>query len=394
MYVDGVRTPLTASCETVSATSTYPCSAPLPSLTSGPHTLELATFIVEGGTVLESSRSAPFRVTVSGAAPTQSPSQNASRPSRATTLDTRGTAVTLDVLADSLHATDIAVTPDGRVLAGDASGRVIVVDQIRDATQTALQIDGRVVSLAVDPQFARTHLVFVAAASPAPDGATSFSVARYREVSNTLGDQAVIVDGVRASTATRAVVRFGPDRVLYAAFDDGGDSGLGGDLGSWNGKVLRLNADGSTPRDQAGGSPVYAWPFRAPAGLAWDPVGTALWVADAHRPGPPQLDAVFDENGNGRRGVIEKATALPQAVDVFGVAFSQAGLLLAAGGRGLLRVELRPDDRTRVLRVERLLPRDLTVAHAVAVDGDGTIYVGTDTNVIRIAADRATRSRR
>ena len=66
--------------------------------------------------------------------------------------------------------------------------------------------------------------------------------------------------------------------MLYAAFDDGGDTGLAGDLASPNGKVLRLNADGSTPRDQAG--PVYSYAYHSPRGLDWDPASGALWVAD------------------------------------------------------------------------------------------------------------------
>ena len=43
-----------------------------------------------------------------------------------------------------------------------------------------------------------------------------------------------------------------------AAFDDGGESRQVGDAASPNGKILRLNADGTTPDDQAGASPIYA----------------------------------------------------------------------------------------------------------------------------------------
>ena len=52
-----------------------------------------------------------------------------------------------------------------------------------------------------------------------------FTVARFREVSDTLGDRAVLLSGVPASSPSpAAALRFGPDGKLYAAFDDGGEA--------------------------------------------------------------------------------------------------------------------------------------------------------------------------
>jgi hypothetical protein len=69
-YVDGIRVELMdVSCEPpASPTSTaFECSAPLPAMSSGPHALELAMFVVDGGTVRESPRSAPMKVMKAGA---------------------------------------------------------------------------------------------------------------------------------------------------------------------------------------------------------------------------------------------------------------------------------------------------------------------------------------
>src|SRR5438093_7047910 len=63
IYVDGTRSELTATCDPAPSTDAFACSARLPSLTAGAHTLELASFIVDGS-ILESARSAPLRVTV------------------------------------------------------------------------------------------------------------------------------------------------------------------------------------------------------------------------------------------------------------------------------------------------------------------------------------------
>ena len=79
------------------------------------------------------------------------------------------------------------------------------------------------------------------------------------------------------------MLRFGPDRLLYVAFDDVGD----GRSGAYNGSLLRLEADGATPREPA--SPIIAHGFRSPRGLAWSPVDRRLWMADVSSDGVERL---------------------------------------------------------------------------------------------------------
>src|SRR4029079_18764979 len=121
---------------------------------------------------------------------------------------------------------------------------------------------------------------FAAYTAPSRSGAMVFTVARFREVSGTLGDRAIILDGVPAARTPSAALRFGPDGKLYAAFDDGGDPARRQDAASFNGKVLRFNADGTTPADAAGGSPVVAAGYGSPIAIDWDRVTGTLWVAD------------------------------------------------------------------------------------------------------------------
>src|SRR4029078_1608308 len=62
--IDATRSALAgASCGTIATAAGFDCSAPLPSLTAGSHTIEIAAFAVDGG-VLESAKSAPLRVTL------------------------------------------------------------------------------------------------------------------------------------------------------------------------------------------------------------------------------------------------------------------------------------------------------------------------------------------
>ena len=63
VYVDGVRAELTGATCAPAGQATFSCSAALPALAAGSHTLELASFVVDG-LVVESAKSAPLRVQV------------------------------------------------------------------------------------------------------------------------------------------------------------------------------------------------------------------------------------------------------------------------------------------------------------------------------------------
>src|SRR5262245_61884871 len=63
IYVDGNRSVLrNVSCSTTPSASGFDCSTPLPALSVGSHTIELAAFIESNGQILESSRSSPLRL--------------------------------------------------------------------------------------------------------------------------------------------------------------------------------------------------------------------------------------------------------------------------------------------------------------------------------------------
>src|SRR2546425_2633248 len=65
IYVDGERSQLAGvSCSSTASAAGFECSAPLPKMSSGSHTLDLAAY-VDSGTVLESARSASLLVIVS-----------------------------------------------------------------------------------------------------------------------------------------------------------------------------------------------------------------------------------------------------------------------------------------------------------------------------------------
>jgi glucose/arabinose dehydrogenase len=75
-------------------------------------------------------------------------------------------------------------------------------------------------------------------------------------------------------------LRFGPDGKLYIATGDGQVGSNAQDLNSLGGKVLRVNPDGSVPRDNPfPGKYVYSYGHRNVQGLAFDSRGR-LWEAE------------------------------------------------------------------------------------------------------------------
>jgi glucose/arabinose dehydrogenase len=407
MYVDGVRSELAgATCDATSTADGFACSAKLPPLTAGAHTLELASLVVDGS-VLESARSSALRVTVTAAiADTSSTAKPAVIEAVAwpeeTAILVDGARLKVELVAGDLNQpTDLAFAPDGRLLIAQRDG---TIRSVRDGTLSepsrvsdTFGRGDRLLAIAVDPDFARTRFLFAIYTSHGSAEAgrdITFTLARVREVSGTLGDRAVLLDGIRAAASNpAAALRFGADGKLYAAFDDGGEPERAGDLSSSNGKILRLNADGTTPDDQAGASPLYASAFRSPAGLDWHPQTRMLWVTD--RLGPA-IAAVGTDSGRAAkkaRGTVQQRLSLPAASPPSSAAFARgtripalAGNLLIASseGRHLLRVRFDPLNPSRVATWEPLLLNVVGPVVAVVSGPDGAIYFATPRSVGRL----------
>lgn len=388
IFVDGNRSTVgSVSCGTSPSAEGFACSGQLPAMSSGAHALQLATFVTENGTTLESERSAALNVVVSGSSAIEaSATSGAGDMSRAGESADSRAGVPGRRVEGLQQPNDLAIASDGRVFIAEASGRVSIVTGGRrfTALEPARGPRFEMLAIALDPQVARSGLVYVIRAaldSPTP----VFQLVRYREVGGILGEAATLLDNLPASSARpAAALRFGPDGRLYAAFEERRDAPPA--EGSYNGKILRLNPDGTTPRDQRGGSPVFAAGARRPRGLTWDADGV-LWIVDGDAMGPERLIAAAPAPG--------PSYSLPVPFGAASVVFDSAGdLLLGAETAGyILRVRFDPKDRQRVVGTERLLEGEVDGIRALAVAADGTVIVGTNTALIdRISLSRADRS--
>jgi len=401
IFVDGARSELAgAQCDTTATAEGFACSARLPAMSAGAHTLELSSFINDGG-ILESGRSAALRVTV--AAIVEAATSVVADASLWAAAEkgigslSDGTHLRVERVADELRQpTDLAFAPDGRLFIAERAGTIRIAREgaVSDPIPVAetLARGDRLLALAIDPDFARTRFVYAVIVS-----GRHFALLRAREVAGTLGDRSVLLDGVAAPASDpSAALRFGPDGKLYLAFDDGGEPQRVGDLSSPNGKILRVNADGTTPDDQAGGSPTYVAASRAPVGIDWQPQSGALWLADRSGPSIIAIGAESSGRGQAVRGVVRQRWSLPAASKPSAATFVRGGLiptlagdllLASSEGRQLLRVRFDPLDRSRVAATEPLLQDLLGPIAAVAAGPDGAIYFATSTSVGRLAPE-------
>ena len=140
--------------------------------------------------------------------------------------------------------------------------------------------------------------------------------------------------------------------------DDGDVADAAGDLGSFGGKVLRLNPDGTTPADQEGGTPVFALNVNRPSGMDWGSDG-ALWIVESGL-----LQVVVADTRRERRGRTIARYSLPEGTGASALSFYHANLIPAfqgnlfiagSGDRTILRLQFDRKRPMQVVSTERLV---------------------------------------
>jgi aldose sugar dehydrogenase len=394
----------------------FACSSRMPSMSAGSHTIELVSFVVDSGTIVESPRSAALRVTMTGstadgpAGGSSSGSSNAADPSTgsnhrsAATLEltTRdGVRLRADVLTDQLEApTGLGLTSDGRVFVAERTGRIRVVtggvvsstSQALDEVAVVGDADGGLIGLALAPDFDRTHHVYALYAVLDRDARPMFRVARFREAGGEFAERVTLLDGVPASATASGAIAIGPDGFLYVAFDDGGDPARSASPASYNAKVLRLTLEGTTPMDQPSSSPIHLSGHRSPRALDWQTASGALWVLDQRLAAAGELRGVRDSRStkDSARTRIPLSPRLGASSMTFYdsdlMPAFRGDLLVAAGAsRQLVRFRFDPRDVTRVAATEALSSDMFTGLTAVAIGPEGAIYMTTDRTLVRLA---------
>jgi glucose/arabinose dehydrogenase len=286
LYVDGTRRVVEGeTCQPGSAANTFDCSAPLPQMTPGAHTLELASFLMQGDSIIESPRSPAMRVTVAGVvAPPDDPGAQSG-----SFVSSDGVRFRADIVARGLtDPVDLAAAPDGRILVAERGNRVWILtpggtppaEPLARLQLPAERGETALASIAIGSDFSDTRIVYVAYLAHTEDR-TMLRVARLRESGGALG-QAAVIASYGVSRESTAIVRVAPDGMLFVGIGSGGAAADAQALASPLGKILRIRPDGGTPDDNPWSSPVFSFGHRDPRGLAWKPRSAAIWEVEGN----------------------------------------------------------------------------------------------------------------
>ena len=308
---------------------------------------------------------------------------------------------------DTPWAVDFA--PDGRIFITERLGRIRVVEGGRLLPEPWMTLEVQAVGeaglmgLALDPQFAQNRVVYVAYTYRASNGRLQNRLVRLREEQKSgKGNlDKVLIDNVAgANNHDGGRVKFGPDGKIYWTMGDAQTTRFAQDLRSLNGKILRLNADGTVPADNPfANSYVYSYGHRNPQGLAWQSKTQRLYSTE-HGPsgfqgccrdelnyiepgknyGWPEIRG--DETREGMVAPIINAGTSETWAPAGATFVSRgpwAGSLLFTGLRGqtLYRVVLDPNDPRKVDKFERLLYRQFGRLRDIVEGPDENLYLLT-----------------
>lgn len=344
----------------------------------------------------------------------------------------------VQTLAEGLQgAFSFAFLPNGSILVAERPGRLRVVDANRTVSPP---LDGLPPNLFArggqglfearpDRAFAQNRTLFltytvlpdgVDAAAVASPGVLVVASARLSEDQKRIDNVKVLLNAegtngrvAQAPDGTLLVTSTVPSGLNLTAMDWPQPQALDSDMG----KVLRINPDGSIPKDNpfAGRTgargEIYALGFRDSQGLAIHPKTGVLWTSEHGPRGGDEINAVhkgknygFPLIGYGRdysgKPINNDRTAqdgLEQPVYFWTPDIAPAGIAFYTGklfpawqgdlfvaslvGKSLVRLVLNGE---RVVAEERLLTELNTRIRGVLDGPDGALYVLTDGNAGKI----------
>ena len=339
-------------------------------------------------------------------------------------------AFTVQTFAEGLNGASFQFLPDGRILLGERNGRIRIIgkdgkaaDPLAGMPADMFMPGQALFSVCPDKSFATNRTIyFTYAVLPAGvDPASQRSPAHVHVASARISADEKRLDGVKDlldAEGTGGRVIQANDGTLLVETTVPAGLGLLSEawmqpqqLDSLMGKVLRINADGSIPKDnpfvgRAGARPeIYALGLRDPQGIAIHPKTGRVWTSE-HGPrggdeindvekgknyGFPVIGYGRDYNGKPINGDKTVQAGMEQPVYFWtpdiapsGIAFYTGKMfpswngnvfVSALAARYLVRLVL---DGDRVVAEERLLTDLNSRIRAVNEGPDGSLYVLTD----------------
>jgi glucose/arabinose dehydrogenase len=201
------------------------------------------------------------------------------------------------VMGDLQFPVSMAVAPDGRVFFNELkTGRTriiqggVLLSEPFSTQKVATDGEQGLLGLALHPTFETDPYVYLYHTYKDRNMMVHNRVIALRDEGNVGVSPTVILDHLPASNFHNSgILLFSPDHRLFVSTGDAEEPKKSQDPDALNGKVLRVNPNGSIPLDNPfPGSPVYALGFRNPFGMAFGSSGRLFLTEN----GPDRNDEV------------------------------------------------------------------------------------------------------
>ena len=243
-----------------------------------------------------------FGVVACGPARAQGPAQRSPTPG---SIDG---VVRAETVARGLeHPWGIAFLPDGRMLVTERPGRLRIVDingtvsaPLSGVPRVHAVGQGGLLDVTLDPNFAQNHTIYLSFAEPGPGGTAGTAVARGRLTDTGLEDVRTIYSQrpkMQGGGHYGSRLVFGRDGTLFITQGDRmnwRDSAQS--LTAGMGKIMRINPDGTIPRDNPfvgrndAQPEIWSYGHRNLQGAALHPQTGQLWTVEHGPRGGDELN--------------------------------------------------------------------------------------------------------
>jgi glucose/arabinose dehydrogenase len=206
----------------------------------------------------------------------------------------------------------MAFLPDKRMLITQKAGQLLIVSADGKRTLATLgnlpavasQGQGGLLDVALDPDFVQNKFVYWSYAEPGTgreNGLSGTAVARGRLQGNALQSIQVIYrqkPKVKGNGHFGSRLVFGEDKTLFITLGDRQKFTPAQDMAQSIGKVVRIQRDGSLPKDNPKWlhpkalPEIYSLGHRNPQGAALHPLSGALWVSEHGPQGGDEINRV------------------------------------------------------------------------------------------------------
>lgn len=344
-------------------------------------------------------------------------------PQPAQTVASRQGPVRVTTLSAGLeHPWSVALLPGGGFLVTERSGRLRRIAKdgtmskpIAGVPEVFAQGQGGLLDVVLAPDFAASRRIYLSYAEPGDDGTAGTAVAVATLGSDALSDVRVIY---RQQPKLEGGYHFGSRIVfdgaghVFISQGERNDRPTAQKLDMLQGKLVRLNLDGSVPKDnpfvgrQDARPEIWSYGHRNSQGLALDPRTGRLWESEHGPRGGDEINLPQPGRNYGwplvTHGINYSGFAIPEAVGTHasgmepphhvwakspalsGMAFyvnqpaskwNDSLFLGALSDGSLIRLSL---DGDRIIGEERLLKELGARIRDVRAGGDGNVYVLTD----------------